>query len=258
MLDKKYKPIIEAARAGGEILKNYFGQNLAAEQKSMVADFKTKADEESEAVILQILKENYPNYNILAEEKGKEYNDSAYTLIIDPLDGTNNFSLGIAYFAISIALVKKDDIEFGLIYNPITNQMFYAIKNKGAYLNNKKIAVSNETDFKKATVGYTAGYGVHNDKWALNLNTKMNKQNMIKRYLITWCGALDLCLVALGRFEALINYDNEIYDFLAGKLIAKEAGAVITDFKGKKDQYNNGIFLASNNKIIHQNILDIL
>jgi len=257
MIKKEYKEIIKAAVAGGKVVNKYFGKILEIEGKSMPSDFRTKADLESEKAILKILEKEFPKYNIFSEEVGEINKNSEYTFIIDPLDGTNNFVLGIPYFSIGIGLMKGGEIIFGVVYNPILNNIYFAEKDKGAFLNDRKIYVNKESDIKNSSISAVVDYG---DSTGLQKNLFLESNQIgIKRYLTNWSCLLDFCLLASGKIESIIFYDCPLHDFIPGKLIAKEAGALITDFEGNKEKSDkNNIFLATNGTKIHQEILKIL
>ncbi|PLX24444.1 hypothetical protein C0580_05155 [Candidatus Parcubacteria bacterium] len=256
-MEEKYLKIIEAAKAGGQVLRDYFGQNLAVEEKSMPADFFTKADTESEKAILDILKAAYPDYNIFSEEDGKTDKGSEYTFVIDPLDGSNNFVTGIPNFSVSIALMKGDDVEVGVIYQPMIDRVYFAQKGKGAFLNNKKISVSDETDFHKVSLSYTASYGHPTEEYGDMM--KALEVSEPKRVFYNWSVAMDFCYIASGSMEGIINNGCEIYDYLAGKLIAQEAGAVIFDFSGEPEtNSNSNQFVIANNKEIANKLLEFV
>jgi len=258
MVNKEYSEIIKAAKAGGEVVKKYFGRSLKIEEKSMPCDFRTKADLESEKVIIKILEKSYPKYNIFSEEFGEINKGSEYTLIIDPLDGTNNFSLGIPYFSVSIGLVKKDNIIFGVVYNPILDNLYHAEKGKGAYLNGKRIRVSKEEDIRKSSVSVVISYHGSEEK-AGKVTIGLYEKKDTKRVLTNWAVILDFCLLASGKIESIIVDEIPLHDFVSGKLIAKEAGAFITDFYNKPENSDtNNRFLISNSVKIHKEVLDIL
>lgn len=257
-MNQNFQKIIEAAKSGGEVLKKYFGEELKTEQKSTVADFRTKADKESEEAILKILLEHFPDYNILAEESGSKDNGSEYTFVIDPLDGTNNFVLGIPYFSVTIALLKHDETIFSVIHNPIINQIYWAEKHKGAFCGDTKIKVGIETAIIKSTVAYSPSYALGSSKQSGDIIKNLICIKKVKRVSLNWCPTLDFCLLALGKIESIINNNNEVYDYIAGKLIAKEAGAVITDFKGQEQKDKDSVFVASNNEVIHGEVLEIV
>lgn len=249
--------IINASKAGGLVLKKYFGQSLEINQKTIACDLQTQADLGSEKVILEILEKEFPNYNIFSEEIGEIQKNSEYTFYIDPLDGTNNFVLGIPNFTVSIGLFKNEEIVAGVVHSPILDHTYYAEKNSGAFLDNKPIKVNAVDQLEQTTVCHNCGYAIYTEK-----EPKMYEQlykNHVKRYMGNWSTAYDLCLLASGRTEAIITNHSEIYDFAAGKLIAKEAGAKITDFQGQPEiNDKNKIFLATNGTKIHQEILKII
>lgn len=256
-MTKEYEKIIDAAKAGGEVIKKYFGEALEVEQKSIAADVRTKADTESEEAIVKILKENFPEYGIHSEEMGKQENESGYLFIIDPLDGSNNFTLGIPNFTVSIGLVYDKEIIFGVVHNPISGQLFYAEKGSGAFENGHKIHVGAENDLSRSTIGYVCNY-VHDKVYEVNV-LKTFAEKDVKRVLYTWSPAFDYCLLAAGRIEAMITDKPDIYDYIAGKLIAKEAGAKTTDLSGNfETDERNDQFLISNGTSLHKEILEVL
>lgn len=256
-MDINIQTIITAAEDGGKIVKGYFGKTLDIEEKSTIGDFRTKADLESEKAVLQLISKQFPRFNILSEEMGLIDNKSEYTFVVDPLDGSNNFVLGIPNFSISIGLLKKNKAIAGVIYLPMLNHTYYAQEGQGSFLDRKRLNVNKESDIKKATVSYTCGY-VNPTGYAESLRHKLNKLN-IKRMLEHWSPAVDYCLLASGKLEAIINNKNEIYDYAAGKIIAREAGALITTFDGKPEEDDrNNTFLASNGTKIHKQLLKIV
>ena len=246
MTKKDVKNLIKAAHAGGKILRKYFGKTLNIIEKSTVWDFQTEADLGSEKAILKILKAEFPEYNTHSEEEGKFHNGSEYTFVVDPLDGTNNFVMGIPNFSVSIALLYKDEAIAGVVYQPILNQTYFAEKQKGSFLNNKRIKVNNVIDSKKVTIAYACGYKTNRNHIARLMNSLIKSDH--KRITLNWSPAHDYCLLAQGKIESVITDSGlEIYDYGAGKLIAQEAGAKIVDFKGKKEtSYLNDSFIISN------------
>jgi myo-inositol-1(or 4)-monophosphatase len=256
-IDVELQKIISAAVKGGRAIKKYFNKVSTVKTKSTRADIQTIADLEAEKIVLKILSKEFPKYSILSEESGEKNKESENILIVDPLDGTNNFVLGIPYFSVSIALLKNKTFVLGVVYNPILNQLYFAKKGGGAFFNNKKLHVNKETQIENATVAYLTGY-LTPKKINDNLITSLDCLG-VKRVLINWSPALDFCALAAGKIEAIINYKNEIYHYAAGKLIAKEAGALITNFQGKEErEERNNVFLVSNGSKIHREILRIL
>lgn len=256
-INKDYKKLLSIAEEAGKITKKYFGKNLKTTTKETLADLKTVADCESDKYIVENIKRQFPEYSIFSEENGLIDNKSDYLFIIDPLDGTNNFVLGVPNFSVSIALTKNNKNIFGAIYDPILDNLYYAEVGKGAFLNNKRIKVNTQNKISQATVSYTCGY-VNSKSYSKRIISRLDAIG-VKRRIENWSPALDFCLLALGRIEAVINNRNDICDYAAGKLIAKEAGAIVTDFKGKKEiDEQDSQFLASNCQKINNQLLRIL
>lgn len=249
----KKEKIIQSAKEGGKVLQKYFGKNLKTERKSTKADLRTIADTESEKAILKILKKEFSNYNIWSEETEYINKKSDYTFVIDPLDGSMNYITSIPYYSVSIALMKDSEPILAVIYNPTTNDLYYAEKNKGAYLNNKKIKVNRESDIEKCSIVYITGYRGPR-KYYSKLVSRLDKLK-IKRVLVNWSVALDFCLFSQGKIEAIVHNSSEpYYDRLAGFLIVEEAGALISDFKGNKN-FDSDKFLVTNGTKIHNKLL---
>ncbi|MFA6520035.1 MAG: inositol monophosphatase [Candidatus Paceibacterota bacterium] len=257
MHNKDLKILIKAAHAGGEILKKYFGQTLDTVQKSTIGDFQTKADLGSEKAIIATIRKYLPLYNIQSEEDGRTENGSDYTIIIDPLDGTNNFVLGMPHFSVSIGLLYKNEPVAGVVYLPIVDQLYTAEKGKGAYLNKKIINVNNITDVKKLNIVYTCGYTTSRPYIGQLLKNLIIGDH--KRILHNWSAAFEYCMLASGKIETVITDGVEVHDFAAGKLIAMEAGAKIIDFSGKRErEYVNTKFISSNTDKVNKHILGII
>lgn len=255
-MDIDTQKIIDAAIRGGEIVSRYFGQVLETEEKSNVGDLRTKADVESEQAILKSLAQSFPSFNIYAEESGETDNKSAYTFVIDPLDGTNNFVMGIPDFAVSIGLLKDDEAIFGVIYNPVIDQLYTAEKGKGAFLNGKRIHVNSETDIKRSTISYTCGYNTdqaYSDRVINEL-----RSHGVKRIIDHWAPAFDYCLLASGRIEAVVSKEGDLEDYVAAKLVVSEAGGKVTTFAGASDLGRNPDFIATNGQAMHQILLGIV
>lgn len=249
--------IIEAAEAGGRELKKYFGQVLDLVEKSTIGDYQTRADTESEHVVLEILQKHFPDYNIHSEETGKVEKGSRYTFVIDPLDGSHNFVIGIPNFTVAIALFENDTIIAGVVHAPMTNHTYHAELGKGAFQDGIRLEVSKEKDIQRAVIGQGMGWLGSDERFSKIWNR--NIDDGIMRVVNSWSPEFDLCLLGSGRIEAIIDDDGyELYDFAAGKLIAREAGAIFTDFEGNPDTDKNPIFLCSNNREIHSVLLERL
>ncbi len=188
--------MIDAAHAGGGALRQYFGAELDVVEKSNASDYCTTADLEAEKAILGILKKSFPEYNFFSEEQGPDYKKSDYTFLIDPLDGTNNFVLGVPYFSTSIALTEWNTTRFGVVHHPLLNLTYHGTKGEGSYLQSKKMQVSPETDIERSTIAYAYGYSVDTERAIKLLNCLKRKE--VKRTLVHWSPALDFCALAAG------------------------------------------------------------
>ena len=177
------------------------------------SDFVSNADLNAEKILINELLKNKKNFRVVSEEKGEiENEDKNNSWIIDPIDGTDNFLHGIPHFAISVALKQNDEIISGVIYDPIKDEMFYAEKNNGAFLNNKRIRVSKKKELKESL--FASGNNPEN----INLNIRK-----------TGSAALDLAYVSCGRFEGYFQKDLNLWDVAAGIILVKEAGGIINN-----------------------------
>lgn len=249
---------INAARQASKIILRYMDQmdKVTIAQKSL-NDFVTQVDKLSEEIIIAEIQKAYPKHSILAEESGETNPGSDFIWIIDPLDGTRNFMRGFPHFAISIAVMKKNQIEMGVVYDPIRQELFTATRGQGAYLNSRRIRVSDTKKMAAALIG--TGFPFR-DKNKNDLKIYLNKfENVllacsdIRR---AGSAALDLAYVASGRLDGYWESDLKIWDVAAGSLMIKEAGGSVTDFQGG-DKYLEGNVVAGNMKI-HRELLALL
>ena len=214
------------------------------------SDFVSSADITVEKTLIRELKKSRPDYSFLSEEIGEIKTESSeYRWIIDPVDGTLNFLHGIPHFSISVALEKKNEVICGVIYDPIKDEMFFAEKEKGAYLNNKRIKVSNRRKLKDCIV-FTGG-PIFN-----SINKKLNFIEYIKvsEFLPSpirkmGSASLDMAYVAAGRADGFFQRNLNYWDIAAGIIIVKEAGGSITDYSGKSDYINKKNIIATNSFI---------
>ncbi len=235
---------IKAARAAGEILEKHFETEILKnikEDESVV----TIADGEAEEVIKKIILETFPDHSILGEETGLTENGGGYKWHIDPIDGTRNFANGIPLFAVSIALVKENEIIVGVIYNPVIKSLFYAERGKGTYMNNKRIFVSKGSISNCIIAG---GKGRKPEDRKLFRKLMHDLPQKISGLTIRDFGScvIDLSFVARGGIEASISLGLHTYDFAAGVLLIQEAGGVITGLDGGSWKFPDNYFIASN------------
>lgn len=253
MNSKELNVMIDAAKSAGKILMKYYGKTTPQEKtdKSIV----TEADIKSEEKIREILQKHYPEYSILGEELGHQQRNSDFVWAIDPLDGTTNFSMRIPLFSVSIALAHKGNPIKGTVYCPFTNELFYAEKDKGAFLNGKSIRVSDKSDIKTSFMTFCHG----SDKESIILAMDFLKRFKLINEKIRQLGsaAIELCYVASGRCEGYMVPGPKPWDIAGGMIIVQEAGGVVTSLDGKPvDIYTKGL-LASNGRM-HQELLKML
>ncbi len=217
--------MIKAAEKASKIIIRDFGEveKLQVSRKGP-RDFVTKTDKRVENIIIEELSKTKKNYSFFSEEVGKIKNkDEENIWIIDPIDGTTNFLHGIPHFAISIALQSKKEIVSGLIFDPIKDEMFFAEKNKGAYLNNQRLRVS-----KKNILDDCLFSSNHEGVKFSNFNMRCSG-----------CAALDLAYVAAGRLDGFFYNNINLWDVAAGSIMVKEAGGVVNDLnKYNKNSIN--------------------
>jgi len=250
--------MVAAARKVSRKLKRDFGEleNLQVSRKGP-ADFVTTADLTAEKKLFEELSHARPGYSFLLEEKGVvEGTDKSHRWIIDPLDGTTNFMHAIPHFAISIALEREGTLIAGVIYNPITDEMFTAERGSGAYLNDRRLRVSARRDMGEAVVATGLPFlGQPNHELELKeLSAVMGKTAGVRRF---GAASLDLAFVAAGRFDGFWEHALKPWDIAAGVLMVKEAGGFVTDHAGREDVLKTGDVLATNEPL-HRPLRDIL
>lgn len=216
-------------------------------------DFVSKADMKAEQIIIDILQKATPTYSMLVEESGAFVGrEPDYRWIVDPLDGTTNFINAIPHFAISIGLEHKGEMIAGMVYDPIKDELFYAEKGKGAFLNETRLRVSAKANFDDAVVGVT--FPRHDDEGDFNFyETLKGVEANTAAVRRMGSAVLDLCYVAAGRYEAYWSNALSPWDMAAGSLIAKEAGATVTDLNGTDDFMKTAHILAGS-EAMHKNM----
>ncbi len=243
--------IIDIAKEVGDLQLSYFrGSNLGIETKSNISDVVTRADKESEALIAKAIGERYPDHKILGEEGGFRGNpDSDYLWVVDPLDGTTNYSQGLPIFSISIALQYKNETIAGVVYAPYLDEIFIASKGGGAYMKSrtsdlKKIHVSQKQQLAASVIatGFPYDKDVNPDNNTANVTALAPNVRDIRRL---GSAAYDLCCVACALLDGYWELSLNLWDVCAGNLIVEEAGGVIHHFR-----QNRGISIIAGNASI--------
>lgn len=248
--------LIEAAKAGAAEIVRFFNTDFKITNKEGINNPVTEADHAAEKAIIAVIQSKFPDHFILSEEAGKIIQDSAYKWIIDPIDGTINFAHGIPLNCVSIAIEHKGEMLMGAVYNPHMNEFFFAEKGKGAFLNDKAIHVSNESEVIKACLvtGFPYTY-LDMANGPLEIFERFIRKGIPVRRLGS--AAIDLCWVAAGRFDGFYEHKLEAWDSAAGYLIVEEAGGKVTDFTGAAFSPYQHRILASNGKI-HDQMLAVI
>ena len=246
--------ILAARRAGTVITQALDRQSNFVVQQKGYNDFVTEVDKKAEQIIIDTLRQAYPDYSILAEETGLQEGAQDCCWIIDPLDGTTNFIHGYPQFSVSIALKCRGKLEQAVVYDPMRQELFTASRGDGAQLNNRRIRVTPERHLANSLLG--TGFPFRNDRWVDDYMSTL--KNFIPRCVgIRRAGsaALDLAHVAAGRFDGFWEFDLSTWDIAAGVLLIQEAGGIVTDLAGGKDYLETGHILAGNPRI-HQQMLN--
>ena len=249
--------MVKACRKAAKILIRDFGEveKLQVSLKGP-GDFVTVSDKKVEKILIDELQSARPNYSILSEEIGLIKKDEEFKWIIDPIDGTANFLHGIPHFGISIGLEHNKEIICGIIYDPIKNEMFFAEKGNGAYLNDQRMRVSARSKLMDCII-FTGGPSFKSndedkklslkeyEKFSSKVGTPLRKMGS---------ASLDMAYVAAGRCDGFWQRNLNYWDIAAGIILVKEAGGFVTDFNGNDKYIENKNILVTNSKINEQMI----
>lgn len=245
----------KAALASGEIQMQHYHQEKKVEFKGEI-NLVTHVDKLCEKEIVSIVQGAFPSHDILAEEGGGIRKDSPYKWVIDPLDGTTNYAHGYPLFCTSIGLEYKGEIVLGVVYEPNLKELFLTEKGQGATCNGKKIQVSKNERLQDALLATGFAYNVK--------ETSNNNLNHFSNFILNaratrrdGVAAVDLCYLAMGRFDGFWELELQPWDLAAGFLMVEEAGGLVTDFRYKPFNIYMKEVLASNS-LIHKQMARIL
>ncbi|XP_059178075.1 inositol monophosphatase 2-like [Physella acuta] len=241
-LDEFYETALEVAKQAGQMIRNAFDKEKHVDTKMNAADLVTETDQAVETLVHSLIKAKFPNHKFIGEEttastgRKCEFTDDP-TWIIDPVDGTTNFVHSIPEVSFSLAVTVNKKVVIGIVYVPVKEELFTARLGQGAFLNGRKLSANKITDLGKAVVIMEGGSSrdpqVVNDK-VKNIQSMITRSHGVRAY---GSAALNLSHVAAGRGDAYVEYGIHIWDFLAGALIASEAGAVVLDPTGSELDY---------------------
>lgn len=244
----------KACVEAGKIAMNYFQKDFSMKYKAP-RNIVTQADVECEKRIRKIISAEYPSHGFVGEEEGS-HGDMKNFWVVDPIDGTTNFSHGVDQFCHSVALVKSGKIVCGAVYNPVHKKLYTAYAGKGAWLNGNRIRVSAVADLGESLLisGFPYDAPVLEQKTYKSIASLRGKCHDIRRF---GSAALDFCYVAQGVCDGFFEYKLNSWDVAAALLIVREAGGEVTDINGKEATIESGHFLASNG-LLHGELLSYL
>jgi myo-inositol-1(or 4)-monophosphatase len=248
--------LLNAVQAGAAQLQHYFNGDFKITNKEGINNLVTEADHAAEKAIIEVIQQGHPDHFILSEETGEIKTDSEIKWIIDPIDGTVNFANGIPLCCVSIGVEKEGQMILGAVYNPFMNELFFAQKGMGSYLNDKKIHVSDKSTVIKSCLvtGFPYTY-LDSPNGPIQVFEKLIRQGIPVRRLGS--AAIDLCWVAAGRFDGFYEHSLQAWDSAAGFLLVEEAGGKVTDFEGNYYSPYQPHILATNGKI-HDELLMVV
>jgi myo-inositol-1(or 4)-monophosphatase len=243
---------VKAAREAGRII-NRASQDVGSLkiQTKTFNDFVSEVDRSAEKVIIDTIRDAYPTHGFLGEETGKSNQQSEDIWIIDPLDGTTNFLHNFPQYCVSIALQQKGVLTQAVIYDPVRNDLFTATKGRGAFLNDKRIRVTNRTKLQASLIstGFPFRDFTHLDTYLAMLKDMIKNTTGIRR---PGSAALDLAYVAAGFTDGFFEINLSTWDIAAGGLLVQEAGGIVGDFEGNESWLMTGNIVAANAKVFSQ------
>ncbi len=242
---------IRAAKEAGKIQMDHFGQHQSVTYKGAF-DPVTEVDRVCDQTIQRLIGHAFPEHEILTEESPFAEKGSPWRWIVDPLDGTTNYSRGFPFFSVSIGLEKEGEMILGVVYIPLLDELFISQKGEGAFLNGKRISVSQTDQLGRSfmATGFPYDVQAHPDEYLRYFRQFLRQTLAIRR---PGSAAIDLCYVAAGRFDGFWELKLAPWDMAAGVLLITEAGGRVTDSEGGPfDIYSRGFLVASNGRIHDQ------
>ena len=250
------KVALQAARAAGRIHRKHYGKvrHIRFKSKNKL-NLVTEVDQQSEKASLSILRKAFPGHSFWGEESGRQENHSSYTWLVDPLDGTTNYAHAYPFFCCSISLVKDRNPIVGVIYDALRDECFTAEKDKGAFLNGRRLKVSRTRSLEESLLCTGFAYAVRETHYNLdNFRQFVLKAQGVRR---DGSAAMNLAYVAAGRFDGFWERGIQAWDMAAGVLMVQEAGGRVTDITGKPFDLFAENALATNGRV-HSRMFKIL
>lgn len=242
----------DVAHQAGSLLLDGFARDITIEKKGEV-NLVTEMDLKAERMIHSAIEKKYPSHSILAEEETDVHHDSQFRWIVDPLDGTTNYAHRFPVWCVSMALEQEGEISVGVIYNPILDEMFHAVKGEGAFCNKRQIRVSDETELSEAVLATGFPYDIRESN-VDNLDNFARFYKKCRAIRRAGSAALDMAYTASGIFDGFWELKLSAWDTAAGKLLVEEAGAKTADFSGGEFDIFTGEVVCANEKLLEQMI----
>ncbi len=244
------------SKEAGSLIRNAFGTNFKIEFKTNESNLVTEVDKASEKLITGFVKKKFPSHGILAEEGSSFNKESEFLWVIDPIDGTTNFAHGLPIFSVSIGVQKNGKTIAGVVYDVMNDITYSAELGSGAFANSEKISVSKNDKLSRSVLVTGFPYNIaENPENALGKFVALTTVARGVRRLGS--AAIDFCYLARGVFDGFWEVQLHPWDVCAGKLIAEEAGGLVTDFNGNQIDIYSEKFLATNG-LIHNEIMEIM
>ncbi len=231
LIEKAKELAIQAVKKAGTIARERFGRFEHLAVKDSFGDVVTEVDHLAEAIILDHIRRVFPDHRIHSEEAGENGLDSDWLWLVDPLDGTNNYAIGLPVFTISITLMHRNEPVLGVIYEPIVDRLFVSGLGQGAFCNDAAIRVKKALHLGRGNIGWIQGHQVGHDSRAVNLRQHIDVS--FKRMIRLWAPTLQWCMLARGDLDGIVLFNSEGDDLYSGILMVKEAGGAVVDFQGK-------------------------
>ena len=238
---------LEAARAGGRILTDRWLTDKEVSYKGR-ADIVTDVDLAAEKAILDLLRDEYPDFGILSEESEPIRADSPYTWVVDPLDGTRNYANGVPHFCTVVGLARGDGVVLGVTYDPVAQELFTAESGKGAYLNGAPLSVTQSQEMSESLLSFDLGYV--DEKAGLALDMIRGLWPGIQSMRLMGSAALGMAYAAAGRVDLYFHHSLSPWDMVAGLVLVQEAGGTVVDRQGRPANLSTPSVIASSHHLI--------
>jgi myo-inositol-1(or 4)-monophosphatase len=223
--------LIDALRQSGDVLLSYFNKPLVATQKESISSVVTAADLESERLLIELISNAFPGHNIIAEESGFINRKSAYTWVVDPLDGTSNFAAGIPWFGVLISVFKNNETIMGGAYLPVTDTLYFTEKGNGVFRNDERLPLLSDKKIEEVLFAFCTDYSEDLDLLQHGIACYKHLLKVSRNIRATNC-LIDFLYVVEGKFGGVMNLNTRIWDIAALSLMISEVGGEMKDFKG--------------------------